>query len=181
MAKATVNSILNPLSELAEAITKYTSKEAFITDLLSKFLITFGTVLIVGGLFLMLSNASNFGESSKIAIDALSWVPGVPFNLGDLVESSASAIGLIIWIVGIDLLVVGLGFWSRHVLARWAGLTFFSMSAIFQSIQFLYFGIGGVPASTVILLIDMVIIYFVFAKFDLKRKAKDNGIIKELN
>jgi len=169
MAREALDSLFAPLKKPLVVFQNYTSDKVLVTDLLSKFVITFGTVLIVGGLYLMLFNAGST-NSSKLAVDILSWVPGIPFNVYDLTACSASILGLVTWIIGVDLLVIGLGFWVRHSFARWVGLIFFGSATAFQFIQFIYWGITGALSSLVSLICDAVIFYFLFTRFDLRKK-----------
>ncbi len=154
-----------------------------VTDIISKLIITFGVVLLIAGLYLMLSDPSltqtplsNSAVQSATAI--ISWVPGLPFNAGELTNSSVTTIGLVSWIVGIDLLLVGLGVWIRHRLARLVSLSIFILAAVFQFIEFITRGINGAPMSVLLLAVNAVIAYLIFATFDeTKQKFENAGLI----
>jgi hypothetical protein len=151
---------------------KYLSNRTLITDLIAKLVITFGVVLIVGGLYLMVTDVDASSQvaktslAAKTAVSLFNWVPGIPFYIGDLANLSASTVGLVSWLVGLDLLLVGLGLWVRHTLARFTALMIFVLAAFFQFVQFLYLGILGAPTSVIELCIDGILIYLLFSKFD---------------
>jgi len=153
-------------------VGKYLSNRNLITDLIAKLVITFGVVLIVGGLYLMITDgdaatqAAQTSVAAKTAVSLFNWVPGIPFYIGDLANSSTSTVGLVSWIVGLDLLLVGLGLWVRHRLARFTALMIFVLAAFFQFVQFLYLGILGAPASVLELCVDGILVYFLLSKFD---------------
>ncbi len=146
----------------------YLNNHALITDLLSKLMITFAVVLIVGGIYLMVigQTVAQAKSSTQLAISTVNCVPGVPFNVGELSGTSVSVIGLVSWIIGFDFLLVGLGFWVRNKIARWVGLLIFVLAAFFQFVQFLYFGAIGAPTSIVEVSIDGILAYFLFSKFE---------------
>jgi hypothetical protein len=99
----------------------------------------------------------------------VAWIPGIPFIIGDLTSLSAAiTIGSVFWIIGIDMLLVGLGLWTRHRFVRLAAILLFSLAAFFQFIEFLFFGVLGSSLSVVELCVDVVLVYFLFSKFDAK-------------
>jgi hypothetical protein len=152
----------------------YFDNQTLITDTITKLIITFGAVLIVGGLYLMLNNASALSPAqssvaTQTAVSAVSWVPGIPFSTADLSTSGIPIIGLVTWLVGIDLVIVGLGLWARHRFARLAALMIFVLAAAFQLIQFLYSGLVGSPASIVGVLVDGVFAYFLLSRFESRK------------
>ena len=157
---------------IPKQLESYLANRALVTDLLCKLVITFGVVLIVGGLYLMITAATTSTQvyqtyvAIKSTVDTVNWIPGIPFYIGDLINSGASAVGLVSWILGVDLILVGLGLWVRHRIARFAAFLFFGLAAMFQFVQFLFFGAFGSPASIIELCIDVVIIYFLFSRFD---------------
>jgi hypothetical protein len=167
--------VKNYLSKLNSYILKvkdYMDNRTLITDLLTKLIITFGVVLIVGGLYLMITSPSALTQfaqtklATQSAVSTVDWIPGIPFYIGDLANVSATTIGLVSWILGVDFLLVGLGFWIRNRIARLVGLMIFVLAAIFQFLQFLYFGILGSPTSIIELFADGIFAYFLFSKFD---------------
>jgi lysylphosphatidylglycerol synthetase-like protein (DUF2156 family) len=138
---------------------------------------TIGVVLIVSGLYLTIKDTIASTQDvrtnlAKSAVSALDWIPGIPFYVGDLAKASITVIGLVSWILGIDLLLVGLGVWARHRLARFAALVIFGSAAFFQFVQFLLLGILGSPISIIELCVDGVIVYFLLSRFD----SADNSI-----
>lgn len=143
----------------------YLINRPLITDFIAKLVITFGAVLIVGGLYLMILNPSGSVQSQS-ASSIVNWVPGIPFYISALINVGASTIGLVSWIIGVDLLLIGLGLWVRHRLARIAAISIFGLSATFEFIQFLYFGFLGAPVSILELSVDFIIAYFLFTQFD---------------
>ncbi len=151
---------------------KYINDRTLITDLLTKFIITFGVVLIVGGLYLMMTDpgASTQVAQTKLAtqsvVSTMDWIPGIPFYISSLVNVGTAAIGLVSWVLGIDFLLVGMGFWVRNQIARLIGLMIFILAAAFQFVQFVNLGILGSPASIIELLVDGIFIYFLFSKFE---------------
>jgi hypothetical protein len=150
-------------------------KEAII-DLVALLVLTFSIVLIVGGLVLTTmggnppAEGTLAGMSSENAISFVSFIPGIPFNVGDLAKSSVATVGVASWILGIDLMLIGMGLWARHRLARLAALIVFSLALCFQVIQLLILGVLGAPSSITGLIVDAAIIYILFAKFNLPEK-----------
>lgn len=173
-----IKEYFSPFTDSINKLRKYLSDRTLITDLISKLVITFGVVLIVGGLYLMITDAGNSTQTVETMVSAVDWVPGIPFYIANLENVSASIIGLVAWIVGLDLLLVGLGLWVRNELARFAALAIFALSAYFQLIQFLHLGIVGAPAATVQLCADGFLIYFLFSKFDQKTDAMKQLLLK---
>ena len=126
----------------------------------------FGVTLLIGGLFLTILDANwimGANETNSIAQSItriLEMLPGVPFPLNDLADSSTTVLGLISWVVGLDLLLVTLGLWTRHSMARWIAILVFSLAAYSDFTRFLLFGIVGSPSATVGLGFDCLMIYF---------------------
>jgi len=151
---------------------RFLSDYSLITDLMSKFTITFGVVLIVGGLYLMIVNPGSFAaltqtnQSVNSAVTAIGWLPGVPLYLGDLNNIGSITVGSVSWILGIDLLLIGLGLWVRHKLARMAAIIIFVLAAFFEFIQFILLGALGSPISLIDFLVNAIFAYFLFSKFD---------------
>jgi lysylphosphatidylglycerol synthetase-like protein (DUF2156 family) len=144
-------------------------------------IITAGMVLIVSGLYLMIKDASALTQVAqtnlvKSAVSAADWIPGIPFYVGDLANASISVIGLVSWILGIDLLLVGLGVWVRHRLARLAALVIFGLAAFFQFVQFLLLGILGSPISIIELCVDGIIVYCLISRFDSAEFHKNSQV-----
>lgn len=164
------------------SLRKYFSNN-LITDIIAKLVITFGVVLIVGGLYLMITagdastQAAQTSLAAKTAVSLFNWVPGIPFYIGDLANLSTSTIGLVTWFVGLDLLLVGLGLWVRHRLARFTALMIFVLAAFFQFVQFVYLGIMGAPISVIELCIDGILVYLLFSKFDFQTGPRKQLIV----
>ena len=84
----------------------YLADRALITDLVTKLVITFGVVLIVGGLYLMIidPSASTQVRTNKFSNSAIcfhvNWIPGIPFYIGALTNVNAIIVGLVSWILG---------------------------------------------------------------------------------
>jgi lysylphosphatidylglycerol synthetase-like protein (DUF2156 family) len=171
MAKIT-QYYVSPVTTSIETLLKYLADRRLITDLVTKLVITFGTVLIVGGLYLMLSAAQTYAAVQTI-VSSIAWVPGIPFAMGELTNVGSSIIGLVAWLVGIDLLLVGLGLWVRHRLARFTALIIFVLAACFQFVQFVESGILGSPGSAASLLANVILAYFLYSRFDSAKLLKN--------
>jgi hypothetical protein len=162
----------NDLTRLKDKIIKLTSNRPGVTDIIAKFIITFGVVLLISGLALMLADSSLIAQTllSDTAVDTavgvISWVPGVPFNANELIIFNVTTAGLVAWISGIDLLLIGLGIWVKHRLAQLVAVVMFGLSAVFQFQQFLTLGINGAPASITGIVINGVITYYLFMTFN---------------
>jgi len=160
------------------ALKKYLSDRAFVTDLVTKLVITFGVVLIVSGLYLMIVNPSASAQTNgaQSALSASDWIPGIPFYIGALSNVSAIIVGSVSWILGVDLVLVGLGLWVRHRLARLAAMMFFALAAFFQFVQFLLLGVIGSPISIIEFFIDAILVYFLFSEFDTRTIAVNTQV-----
>ena len=134
-------------------------------------------VLIVSGLYLMIKDASASTQIAqanlaKSVVSVADLIPGIPFYVGDLAKANITVIGLVCWILGLDLLLVGLGVWVRHQLARFAALVIFGLAAFFQFVQFMLLGILGSPISIIELCVDGVIVHCLLSRFD----SADNSL-----
>jgi len=85
--------------------------------------------------------------------------PGIPFGPADLATSSESIGGIVVWMLGLDILLVGLGLWIRHRYARWIGVTIVGLAAFFDFVQFLLYGLLGAPGSVIELVVNSLILY----------------------
>ncbi len=179
-----VRSYLSKLNSYILKVKDYMDNRTLVTDLLTKLIITFGVVLIVGGIYLMMTNPSGSIQvaqtksATQSAVSTVDWIPGIPFYIGDLANVSSTTIGLVSWIIGIDFLLVGLGFWVRNRIARLVGLLIFALAAFFQFVQFLYLGIMGSPASVIELIVDGTFVYFLFSKFDTQNIFLNKVVLK---
>lgn len=76
---------------------------------------TLGVVLLVGGLFLMILDASIKMKADKTSfivqsvVVILDMFPGILLPINDLSDSGITVIGLFSWVIGLDFLLVGLG------------------------------------------------------------------------
>jgi len=164
-----IKGYFNPLRDLINQLKKYLSDHTLMTDLITKFVLTFGVVLIIGGLYLMLVGVTQPAQTTlaiNSVLSVIDWVPGIPFYIGALSNDNAAIIGVVSWVIGLDLFLIGLGLWIRHKLARFLALAIFAIAACFQFVEFLYLGIMGSPPSIVGLCSDAIIAYFLLSKFD---------------
>ncbi len=151
----------------------YLNNKSEISDLVAILVITFGVVLLVAGLYLLITDATQTAQgdfTGQSVISTISWIPGIPFYLGELVNYSLTAVGLVSWIVGFDFLLLGLGLWVRHKLARLAALAIFLLATCFQFVQFLLLGILGSPIAVIETAINAILLYVVFSKFEIRQK-----------
>jgi len=158
--------LLNEVKKSQSHIIKYTSNRALVTDIISKLFITFGVALIIGGLYLVIANPWSSYQANQSAASVIDWVPAIPFSTTALVTCSSSTVGLVSWIIGVDLLLLGLGFWVRNNLARLVGLIMITLAAVFQFIDFIQVGIMGSVSSVVVLFVDGLIAYFLLSRYD---------------
>lgn len=162
---------------------KHLNNRELITNILSNLTITLGVVLIVGGIFLMVQSPSSSNNSiqtnmaARSVIDTTEWIPGLPFFVSDMAVCSVTAIGIVFWLMGLNLLVTGLGLWIRHRLARFAALAIFSLSTVIQFAQFFLLGIVGSPYSILLLILNGTIAYLLYTRFDSQIIALKNNPI----
>jgi len=160
----------SPVSEVLSKIKVVTSNRQLMTDLVAKLVITFGVVLIVGGLYLMISDSGSISYSASQSVAfAVNWVPGVPFYFGEVASCGTSMVGLVSWIIGLDLFLVGLGVWARHKLARFVALAMFGVAAFFEFGEFLVSGFMSAPASLFGFCVDAIVVYFLLLRFETLR------------
>jgi len=152
--------------------------KVLLADVLFLVVTTSGIMLTISGLFVMILAATLPAEVSGVellqqsVLSVLGLIPGVPINMNDLEGSSLTAIGMVSWIVGLDLLVVGLGLWVRSKVARWIAIIVFTSSVFFNFVQFLLLGLLGAPMATVSLLVNALILYLLW-KVDLEDQTED--------
>ena len=163
-----IKNLYSPVTDVINKIKKYLSNYELITDLICKLVITFGVVLLIGGLSLIFTNGAVSTQTIQTVVSSINWVPGIPYNMSNLLNLSTSTIGLATWFIGLDLLLMGLGLWVRHRLARFTAILIFGLAACFQFIEFIYAGLIGSPASLIGIIADVLIVYFLFARFDSK-------------
>jgi hypothetical protein len=169
-----------PKKSLRDILSKFLSDLPLVSDIIAKLIITFGVVLLISGLYLILVDSNLLGQeplsdtAMQTATGIISWVPGIPLNASDLGSYNVTVIGIVAWIVGIDLLLVGLGVWARHRLALLAAMVIFALAAGFQFFQFFTLGIVGAPSSLVGLFINGIIAYFLFMTFNWAKQPPPN-------
>jgi hypothetical protein len=76
------------------------------------------------------------------------------------------AVGFVSWIVGLDFLLIGLGLWVRHKLARLVGLVVFILALFFECLQILFLGLFGASLSIVKIAITVAILYLLYSKYE---------------
>jgi NhaP-type Na+/H+ and K+/H+ antiporter len=59
----------------------------------------------------------------------------------------------------------------RHKLARFVALTIFSLSMVFQFVQFLLLGVLGSPTSVVQIVVNGLVVFFLFYRFDFEKQT----------
>jgi len=150
---------------LKNAFAATARSKSLIAGVLSITSITIGVILLVEGLYLIILDASlplRAGEAS-LTVQSVAFVlealPGIPLCISDLAYSGITALGLISWIVGLDILLVGLGLWAKHKIAQWAAFFIFLVAAFFDFVQLLLFGFVGSPNSAVGLSLNGLILY----------------------
>jgi hypothetical protein len=152
------------------SIKKNLANKSLITDLITVLVITFGVVLIYTGIILITANPpqgnSQGGLTSQFAISVVNSIPGVPFAMADLSQYSLAAIGLVSWIIGLNLMVIGLGLWVKHRFARTVALIVFGLATVFQFFQFLLLGVMGSPIAIIQIGINCTITFMLFLKYD---------------
>jgi hypothetical protein len=137
-----------------------------IADMLFVVTVTFGVISLVGGLSIVSfaaslpAKVSGVGETTKSVMFVMSQIPGIPFELSDLINSgSLTLAGIALWVVGFDVLLIGLGLWARSKLAKWVALMVFSAAAFFDLVQFLLLGLLGSPSSVIGIFVNGLIVY----------------------
>lgn len=137
-----------------------------IEDMLFLITITFGVSLLVGGLSITIfaaslpAKVSGIDATTKSVVFVMGQIPGIPFELSDLINNGGLTwVGIALWIVGLNILLIGLGLWARSKLAKWVAVMFFSAAAFFDFIQFLLSGLLGSPTSVVGIFVNGLIVY----------------------
>ena len=146
------------------------SLEKIAADAISFVSFSLGWLLLVLGLLLMLIDAGMFVGSTSVPLVSsrveliLAQFPGIPLYLAELTPSPATIAGLVVWLLGLDILLVGLGLWARHRLARWVAILVFGLAAFFDFVQFLLSGLLGAPGPTIELIVNSLILYGLFKR-----------------
>ncbi len=133
-------------------------------------LVTFGIILLIGGLFLIAlamnlpTELSDTDSITQSVASIINQIPGVPVNVNDL--TNLTMIGIVSWIIGLNILLIGLGLWVKSKLAKWTALGIFALATLTDFIQFLLSGILGSPGAIPGVLINGTFLYFI-SKLDL--------------
>lgn len=151
---------------LKKAFTANVKSRSLTAGVLSITSITLGVVVLIGGLFLIILDAilPVKANGTSLTVHSVAFIldmlPGIPLCISDLISSGITVAGLISWLVGLDILLVGLGLWAKHKMARRIAFLLFLLAAYFDFIQFLLFGFVGSPNSAVGLSLNGLIVYF---------------------
>jgi uncharacterized membrane protein (DUF2068 family) len=137
-----------------------------IADALFVVTVTIGVISLIGGLSIVLFTASlpakvsGVDAATRSMVFVMSQIPGIPLELGDLINGGGlTLVGIALWVVGFDSLLIGLGLWARSKFAKWIALTVFSAAAFFDFVQFLFLGLLGSPSSVISLFVNGSIAY----------------------
>ncbi len=139
--------------------------KAFIADALFISSVTIGIILLLGGVFIIILSSSMpakaSGVDSMVQTIALTinLVPGVPLSFTDLTGGGFIMIGIVSWITGLNILLVGLGLFVKSTLAKWVALGTFALATIIDFIQFLIYGVLGSPDAVLGILINGILVY----------------------
>jgi hypothetical protein len=145
-------------------LTRFNNK-SLIADALFITSITVGVVLLVGGLFVTIlaaslpAKVSGVDSMAQSIVFVMGQIPGIPLSLGDLINNGLATVGIVSWIIGFDILLVGLGLWTKNKFAKWVALAIFSLAAYFDLVQFLFLGLLGSPSSVIGSSVNGLIVY----------------------
>ena len=146
------------------------SRGKIAADTISFLSIGLGWLLLVLGLLLMVADSGSLVSSSGVSLVfnsvlfIMARCPGIPLSISDLTRSSATIAGIVVWMLGLDILLVGLGLWVRRRGARWVGVIIFGLAAFFDFVQFLLFGLLGAPSSSIELILNSLILWGLFKR-----------------
>jgi len=135
---------------------------------ISLFSICLGWLLLALGLLISVGETNSFlspAYATSVSTNILSIVgkfPGIPFDVTELGTSSAIISGIIVWILGIDIILLGFGLWMRSRFARYVGITVFGLATFFDFVEFLMNGFVGAPASVIEMIINSTVLYCLF-------------------
>jgi len=137
-------------------------------EIISLVSIGLGSVLLASSLLMLVLDTGFFMSSTHVSmvsnnfLNTVAQLPGIPFDLTELKTSPSTISGILVWILGLDIVLVGLGIWVKNRLARYAGITVFGLAAYFNFVKFLLFGILGSPSSIIELAVNSTILYLLF-------------------
>jgi hypothetical protein len=146
-------------------LLKRFNNNTLLADALSIASITFGVILLVGGLFVTVlatslpAKMSGADSTTQRVVFAMSQIPGIPLNLEDLVNNGLATPGIVSWIIGFEVLLVGLGLWAKSKLAKWVAIVIFSVAAYFDFVRFLFLGLLGSPSSLIGIFVNGSIVF----------------------
>jgi lysylphosphatidylglycerol synthetase-like protein (DUF2156 family) len=141
---------------------------AIIEDALFLVTATIGAVLLVGGLSITIIASSLPAKVSDVAsieqpvLGVLGLIPGVPLSIGDVANCGLTATGMVAWIIGLDILIVGLGLRAKNKLAKWMAFGIFGLAAYFSFQQLLLSGLFGATNAAVSLVANALILYLLW-------------------
>ena len=126
-------------------------------------LLALGLLLSVGETNSLLSPTFATSVSNNI-LSIVAKLPGVPFDMTELGASSPVVSGIIVWILGLDIVLLGFGLWMRSRFARYVGITVFGLAAFFDFVEFLMNGFVGASASVIEMMINSTVLYYLFKR-----------------
>jgi hypothetical protein len=142
--------------------------KARVADIVFLLTVTFGVISLVGGFSIILFTASLPARISGISaveesvIFVVSQIPGIPLEFGDLISSGGlNAVGVALWIMGFNILLIGLGLWTKSKAAKWIAFGVFSVATFMEFVQFLLLGVLGSPSSVVGIFVNGLIVYMI--------------------
>jgi hypothetical protein len=154
--------------ETKKVILPQIFNQTYIPDTLFLISVTMGIVLMIAGLATIIlpttlpSQFSDLNLLQNSITQILSILPGIPLIIQDLSSYGLTAIGITTWIVGIDLLAVGLGLWRKNNLAKWVAILIFALGAYFDFVQFLLSGLIGAPTAIIGLALNVLVLFLLW-------------------
>ncbi len=161
-AREAYRSFKQKLFSIGEAIWKIAAKTISLVS------VSLGGLLLVLGLLMLAVDTGLFMNPTRVSLvssnflSTLAQFPGIPFDLTELTTSPATIAGIVVWILGLDIMLVGLGLWVKNRFARYTGIIVFGLAAFFDFSKFLLSGILGAPSSVIELIANSIILYCLF-------------------
>jgi len=158
-AREAYRSFRHKLFSTGEAIWKIAARTISLVS------IGLGGLLLIMGLLMLIVDTGLFMNPARVSLvsknflSTLAQFPGIPFDLTELTTSPATIAGIVVWILGLDVMLVGLGLWVKNRFARYTGITVFGLAAFFDFVKFLLSGILGAPSSVIELIVNSTILY----------------------
>lgn len=156
---------------IKSALLAWVSNKSLIADVIFVTSMTSGVVLLVGGLFITILAASlperisGVDSLAQSIVFVMGQIPGVPLSLEDLINNGLATVGIVSWIIGFDVLLVGLGLWVKSKFAKWVAMMIFSLAAFFDFVRFLFLGLLGSSNSLIGMFVNGSIV-FLLTKLD---------------